>query len=140
MAFADTDQQLLADLEARFPHATVSRMDGELSEYVRAVVEAIAEPRKAAALPLDVRMTAFQQRVWQALLEIPRGRTKTYGDLAAEIGSPKAAMAVGGALGSNPVAILIPCHRVVGSGGGMTGWRWGIERKKSLLALEAQSR
>ncbi len=140
VAFADSDQELLADLQTRFPQAVISRMDGELSEYVRAVVAAIKEPARAHNLPLDVRMTAFQQRVWNALQQIPCGATKTYGELAAEIGSPGAAIAVGGALGKNPVAILIPCHRVVGSGGSMTGWRWGIDRKRHLLALESKAK
>ena len=136
VAFAETDQDLLNELEDRFPFAAKSRMDGELAEYVRSVLNVISEPSKAIALPLDVRMTAFQHRVWKALHGIPRGQVKTYGDIAAEIGSPKAAVAVGGALGKNPIAILIPCHRVVGSGGSMTGWRWGVERKRKLLALE----
>ena len=136
IAFGDDDQNLLGELEERFPHASITRMDGEMAEFVRQVVDMIAEPRKAVGLPLDVRMTAFQQRVWNALLQIPAGKTKTYGDIAAEIGSPKAAVAVGGALGQNPVALLIPCHRVVGSGGSMTGWRWGVDRKRRLLAME----
>ena len=85
---------------------------------------------------MDVRMTAFQQRVWTALQAIPRGQLRTYGELAAEIGSPKGAMAVGQALGSNPVALLIPCHRVVGAGNAMTGWRWGVDRKRRLLEIE----
>ena len=139
VAFADSDQELANDLAARFPQAVLSRMDEEIAEFVRAVVAAIAEPARAHGLPLDVRMTAFQQRVWNALERIPRGATRTYGELAAEIGSPGAAIAVGGALGKNPLAVLIPCHRVVGSGGSMTGWRWGVERKKELLALEAKT-
>ena len=136
VAFGEDDEALLHELQGRFAHATIGRMDGEMAEFVRGVIETLAEPGKAVALPLDVRMTAFQQRVWNALLQIPAGRTRTYGELAAEIGSPKAAVAVGGALGQNPLALLIPCHRVVGSGGSMTGWRWGVERKRKLLAME----
>jgi AraC family transcriptional regulator of adaptative response/methylated-DNA-[protein]-cysteine methyltransferase len=87
-------------------------------------------------LPLDVRMTAFQERVWKALAAIPPGQLKTYGDIAREVGSPKGAMAVGQALGSNPLALVIPCHRVVAGDGAMTGWRWGLDRKERLLERE----
>ena len=136
VALADSDAELMAELEGNFPHAELKRMDKELTREVSAVIGLIGENPTAVALPLDVRMTAFQQRVWNALLAIPRGTLKTYGELAAEIGSPKAAMAVGQALGANPLAVLVPCHRVVGSTGALTGWRWGKERKQRLLELE----
>ena len=136
IAFADDNPALLDQLVRQYPHATLTRADGELAEYVKAVISTLHENRAASNLPLDVRMTAFQQRVWKALMEIPRGESRTYGELAAQIGQPKAAVAVGQALGSNTLALLIPCHRVVGSKGSMTGWRWGIERKKRLLELE----
>ena len=139
VAFADTDSELLAELKHNFPHAELKRMDAELTREVSAVVSLLTENPSAAALPLDVRMTAFQQRVWNALLAIPRGTLKTYGELAKEIGSPKAAIAVGQALGKNPLALLVPCHRVVGSDGAMTGWRWGKERKQRLLEMEGAS-
>ena len=139
VALADTDAELLTELEDNFPHAERKRMDAELTREVIAIVGLLSENPGATALPLDVRMTAFQQRVWNALLAIPRGTRKTYGELAAEIGSPRAAMAVGQALGSNKLALLIPCHRVVGSDGGLTGWRWGKERKQRLLDMEGAS-
>jgi AraC family transcriptional regulator, regulatory protein of adaptative response / methylated-DNA-[protein]-cysteine methyltransferase len=136
VALADSDDELKAELQQSFPHAELKRMDAELTREVSAVISLLGENPAAVALPLDVRMTAFQQRVWSALLTIPRGTLKTYGELAAEIGSPKAAMAVGQALGKNPLALLVPCHRVVGSDRSMTGWRWGTERKQRLLQLE----
>ena len=140
VALADSDDELIAELLQRFPHAESKRMDAELTREVSAVIGLLGENPTAVALPLDVRMTAFQQRVWNALLATPRGTLKTYGELAAEIGSPKAAMAVGQALGSNPLALLVPCHRVVGSNGSMTGWRWGKERKQRLLEMEGAHR
>ncbi len=136
VALADEDAELMQELQGQFPHAELRRMDAELSEYVSAVIGMLEERPSASVLPMDVRMTAFQQRVWNALLQIPRGTLKTYGEIAAELGSPKGAIAVGQALGKNPLALLVPCHRVVGSDGGMTGWRWGLERKRRLLAME----
>jgi AraC family transcriptional regulator of adaptative response/methylated-DNA-[protein]-cysteine methyltransferase len=92
---------------------------------------------KRLDLPLDVRGTAFQQRVWQALRQIPAGQTVSYAELAARLGMPRAARAVAGACAANPVAIAIPCHRVVRLGGAISGYRWGVERKKTLLEREA---
>ena len=136
IAFGDDDLDLVVDLQKRYPHAELKRMDGELAQEVRAVVALIEESPAAPELSIDIRMTAFQQRVWQALRAIPRGKTRTYGDIARELGKPKGAQAVGQAIGSNPLAVLIPCHRVVGTAGTMTGYRWGLERKKALLAKE----
>ena len=93
--------------------------------------------RTSAALPLDIQATAFQRRVWQELKAIPRGATKSYSKIAADIGHPKAARAVARACATNPVAVAIPCHRVVREDGAMGGYRWGVDRKKKLLALEA---
>ncbi|HZU10881.1 MAG TPA: methylated-DNA--[protein]-cysteine S-methyltransferase, partial [Pseudacidobacterium sp.] len=87
-------------------------------------------------LPLDVRATAFQRRVWEALRRIPRGQTRTYSQIAKEIGQPTAVRAVARACATNPVAVVVPCHRVIGSDGTLTGYRWGLERKKKLLELE----
>ncbi len=137
IAFGDDDLDLLQDLQKRYPHAELKRMDGELAQEVRALVALIEESPAAPQLSIDIRMTAFQQRVWQALRAIPRGATRTYGDIARELGKPKGAQAVGQAIGSNPLAVLVPCHRVVGTGGTMTGYRWGLDRKKILLAKEA---
>ena len=98
----------------------------------------IEAPSLGLQLPLDVRGTAFQERVWQALREIPPGSTVSYAELAARIGSPKAVRAVGSACGANPLAVAIPCHRVLRSNGDLSGYRWGLERKRALLLREAQ--
>jgi AraC family transcriptional regulator of adaptative response/methylated-DNA-[protein]-cysteine methyltransferase len=90
----------------------------------------------AATFPLDVRATAFQQRVWKALQQIPRGETRSYSQVAQELGSPKSVRAVAGACAANPVAVIVPCHRVVGKNGSLTGYRWGVERKQKLLTAE----
>ena len=100
------------------------------------VLSSLTETPTAATLPFHVRATAFQQRVWQALLAIPRGQTRTYAQIAAAIGSPSAVRAVGTACGANPLALVVPCHRVVGAGGRLTGYHWGIDRKRQLLELE----
>jgi AraC family transcriptional regulator of adaptative response/methylated-DNA-[protein]-cysteine methyltransferase len=136
VAFGDSDEALAEELRGRFPHAGLTRVDKELGQEIEAVIASIEEDGRAAGLPLDVRMTAFQQRVWRALRVIPRGQTRSYGELARELGMPGGAQAVGQAIGSNPVALLVPCHRVVGSNGSLTGWRWGVERKRELLAME----
>ena len=136
IAFADEDLDLLRELQSRYPHAELKRMDAELSQELAAIIGLLDENPSAIQLSLDIRMTAFQQRVWQALRAIPRGTTRTYGDLARELGIPKGAQAVGAAFATNPLAVLIPCHRVVGTGGKMTGYRWGLDRKRHLLDRE----
>ena len=90
----------------------------------------------AATFPMDVRATAFQQRVWKALQEIPRGETRSYSELALQLGVPTASRAVAAACGANPIAMAVPCHRVVGKDGALTGYRWGVERKRRLLEAE----
>ena len=100
------------------------------------LIAGLREHPGAIALPMDVRGTAFQQRVWRELQAIPRGETRTYSDVAAAIGSPKSVRAVASACGANPVAVVIPCHRVVGKDGSLTGYRWGVERKRALLEAE----
>jgi AraC family transcriptional regulator of adaptative response/methylated-DNA-[protein]-cysteine methyltransferase len=100
-------------------------------------VALVEEPRRGLDLPLDIRGTAFQQRVWQALREVPPGSTATYTAIAARIGEPAAVRAVANACGANPVAVAVPCHRIVRRGGGLGGYRWGLERKKALLEREA---
>jgi AraC family transcriptional regulator of adaptative response/methylated-DNA-[protein]-cysteine methyltransferase len=99
-------------------------------------VSQLSEHPLAATFPLDVRATAFQQRVWKALREIPRGETRSYSELALQLGAPKASRAVAGACGANPVAVMVPCHRVVGKDGSLAGYRWGVERKRRLLEAE----
>ena len=136
IAFADDDDTLLADLTRRFPQAELKRLDTELEYAVQAIVAGLTEHAAAISLPLDVRATAFQQRVWRELQAIPRGQTRTYSQVAAAIGSPTAVRAVASACAANPVALLVPCHRVVGKDGSLTGYRWGTERKRTLLEQE----
>jgi AraC family transcriptional regulator of adaptative response/methylated-DNA-[protein]-cysteine methyltransferase len=102
------------------------------------VIALVDSPRFDADLPLDIRGTAFQQRVWQALREIPAGKTASYAEIAARIGAPKSARAVAGACAANKLAVAIPCHRVVRSDGSVSGYRWGVGRKRQLLEAEAE--
>jgi AraC family transcriptional regulator of adaptative response/methylated-DNA-[protein]-cysteine methyltransferase len=140
IAFGRDDAELIADLRQRFNQAQLVPAKGNtgwLAEAVAFVASQTGEHPLAATFPLDVRATAFQQRVWKALRQIPRGQTRSYSALARELGKPTAARAVAAACGANPVAIAVPCHRVVGQDGSLTGYRWGIERKRKLLAAEA---
>jgi AraC family transcriptional regulator of adaptative response/methylated-DNA-[protein]-cysteine methyltransferase len=134
--FADSDAEAAAQLRERFPQAALRRDEAGLGDAVGLVLAQLRESSTAATLPFHVRATAFQQRVWRALLAIPRGETRTYAEIAAAIGSPKAVRAVGTACGANPLAVVVPCHRVVGSDGRLTGYRWGVERKRQLLEME----
>jgi AraC family transcriptional regulator of adaptative response/methylated-DNA-[protein]-cysteine methyltransferase len=136
--FADTDADASIALREQFPQAALrpSTEDTALKEAVRFVLSNLTETPTAATLPFHVRATAFQQRVWKALLAIPRGETRTYAQIAAAIGSPSAVRAVGTACASNPLALVVPCHRVVGGDGRLTGYHWGIDRKRHLLDLE----
>ncbi len=141
IAFGKDDAELVAELRERFNKAQLMPAKGNsgwLAEGVAFVASQLTESPLAAKFPLDVRATAFQQRVWKALQQIPRGETRSYGDLALELGVPKAARAVGAAVGSNPVAVVVPCHRVVGKDGSLTGYRWGVDRKRKLLEAEAR--
>jgi AraC family transcriptional regulator of adaptative response/methylated-DNA-[protein]-cysteine methyltransferase len=137
--FADSDKEAERELKARFGKATLQRDDVRLGEAVRLVLSHITESATAASLPFDVRATSFQHRVWEALRTIPRGETRTYSQIAQAIGAPKAVRAVGAACGANPLAIVVPCHRAVGSDGRLTGYRWGLERKQRLLEIERGS-
>lgn len=137
----DDPAALLADLEARFPKARLIGADAAFEATVARCVGLIEHPDRAAdaGLPLDVRGTAFQHRVWAALKDIPAGTTLSYAELARRIGQPSATRAVARACGANPVAVAIPCHRVVRNDGGLSGYRWGIERKRRLLQREGIS-
>jgi len=135
--FADSDAEAAAELRERLPQAVLRRDDDALAEAVKFVLARLSETPTAAAMPFHVRATAFQQRVWQALLAIPRGETRTYAQIAEAVGSPAAVRAVGTACGANPLALVVPCHRVVGADGRLTGYRWGVERKRQLLAMES---
>ncbi|WP_296002635.1 bifunctional DNA-binding transcriptional regulator/O6-methylguanine-DNA methyltransferase Ada [Rugamonas sp.] len=134
----DDDPEALArDLQDRFPHADLIGAEPEYEQVVARVVGLVEHPERGLDLPLDVRGTAFQQRVWQLLRAIPPGRTISYAELAALAGSPKGARAVAGACAANPVAVAIPCHRVVRNDGALSGYRWGVDRKAALLDREA---
>jgi AraC family transcriptional regulator of adaptative response/methylated-DNA-[protein]-cysteine methyltransferase len=126
-------------LRRQFPSAEIFPDAAGMAEQVSGILAAMTDHPAAGDLPLDLRATAFQARVWQALREIPRGETRSYAELARAVGQPKAVRAVARACASNPVAIAVPCHRVIGSDGGPTGYRWGIERKKTLLELEKKN-
>jgi AraC family transcriptional regulator of adaptative response/methylated-DNA-[protein]-cysteine methyltransferase len=133
----DDADALRADLRARFPRARLLGGDSDFEQLVARVVGFIEAPARALDLPLDVRGTAFQQRVWQALQAVPAGQTISYAELARRIGAPRGARAVAAACAANALAVAIPCHRVVRSDGGLAGYRWGIARKKALLEREA---
>jgi AraC family transcriptional regulator of adaptative response/methylated-DNA-[protein]-cysteine methyltransferase len=127
------------DLAARFPLARIRRDEAGLGLLIKQVLAQITEHPTSRALSLDVRATAFQRRVWEALQQIPRGQTRSYSQIAESIGQPSAVRAVARACSQNPVAVVVPCHRVVGKDGAITGYRWGIQRKQKLLALEIKS-
>ncbi|HEY3099804.1 MAG TPA: bifunctional DNA-binding transcriptional regulator/O6-methylguanine-DNA methyltransferase Ada [Methylomirabilota bacterium] len=135
----DDPDALARDLQRRFPNARVIGGDREFERLIAKVVGFVEAPALGLDLPLDVRGTAFQQRVWQALREIPAGHTTSYTKLAERIGAPKAVRAVARACASNAIAVAIPCHRVVRHDGGLSGYRWGVERKRRLLEREAVS-
>lgn len=135
----DDADALVRDLQDRFRHANLIGGDAGFEQLVARVVGFVDAPRIGLDLPLDVRGTAFQQRVWQALREIPPGQTVSYTDIAQRIGAPRAVRAVAQACGANALAVAIPCHRVVRNDGGLSGYRWGIERKRALLEAETQA-
>ncbi|WP_322617109.1 bifunctional DNA-binding transcriptional regulator/O6-methylguanine-DNA methyltransferase Ada [Pseudomonas sp. BIC9C] len=134
----DDPHQLVCDLQDKFRRANLIGADHEFEQLIARVVGFIEAPAIGLDLPLDVRGTAFQERVWQALREIPVGSTASYADVAQRIGSPKAVRAVAQACGANNLAVAIPCHRVVRSDGHLSGYRWGVERKRQLLERESQ--
>ena len=134
----DDPDALALDLQDRFPRARLIGGDKSFERTVAMVVGFVETPAKGLSLPLDVRGTAFQQRVWQALQKIPAGATATYSEIAQRVGAPNAVRAVAGACAANAIAVAIPCHRVVRSDGGLAGYRWGVERKQALLTRETQ--
>lgn len=137
LQFSDDPQSLVDAFESDFANATIEAADDDFRDLVNQAVDTLGTP-DALKLPIHVRGTAFQMKVWHALRQIPFGSTIKYGELARRIGQPTAARAVASACGSNEVAVLIPCHRVVGKDGSLTGYRWGIDRKQALLAKETQ--
>ncbi|MGH7102762.1 MAG: bifunctional DNA-binding transcriptional regulator/O6-methylguanine-DNA methyltransferase Ada [Acetobacteraceae bacterium] len=137
IAFGEDDAALEQNLRARFPNAHLTPAPAAFHSTLARVIDAVETPDKGLDLPLDVRGTAFQIRVWQALREIPPGKTASYASIAERIGKPKAARAVAAACAANPLPVAIPCHRVVRSDGGLAGYAYGVERKRALLAREA---
>jgi AraC family transcriptional regulator of adaptative response/methylated-DNA-[protein]-cysteine methyltransferase len=131
-------EQLVRDLQDQFPKAEIIGSDGDFEQLIAQVVGFIETPSIGLHLPLDVQGTAFQERVWRALCEIPPGITVSYTEIAERIGSPKAVRAVAQACANNHIAVAIPCHRVVRRDGDLAGYRWGIDRKRELLRREVQ--
>ena len=137
ISLGDDPDALLRDLQDRFPKAQLIGGDAAFERLVARVVGFVEAPAVGLDLPLDLRGTAFQQRVWRTLREIPAGATVSYGEIAGRIGAPKAVRAVAQACASNAIAVAIPCHRVVRNDGALSGYRWGVERKRALLEREA---
>jgi AraC family transcriptional regulator of adaptative response/methylated-DNA-[protein]-cysteine methyltransferase len=139
VSFAASDTPLIEALHREYPGADISRDDASMRPWVERVLRSVNDGVEQPDLPLDIRGTAFRARVWDALCAIPRGQTRTYGEIAAAIGDPRAARAVGNACHNNPVAIIIPCHRVVAGGGKLGGYGGGVENKRKLLERERAS-
>jgi len=144
IALGDDDDTLVAGLRAEFPQASIERVDAGRDDWLAAVIARVNaqiahEPSAGPLPPIDIRATAFQWRVWQALQHIPAGETRSYSDIAAEIGAPRSVRAVANACGRNRLAIVVPCHRVIREDGSLGGYRWGVSRKQALLAREAKA-
>ena len=137
ISLGDDPGELLRELQDRFPHAALVGGDEDFEQLVAKVVGLVEAPALGLELPLHVRGTAFQLRVWQALCRIPPGATASYAEIAGRIGAPKSARAVAQACAANAIAVAIPCHRVVRTDGSLSGYRWGVERKRTLLEREA---
>jgi AraC family transcriptional regulator of adaptative response/methylated-DNA-[protein]-cysteine methyltransferase len=135
---SDTDAELEKDLREEFPHAEIKRDDSALREQLQKILNHLDHNEPRLDLPLDIRATAFQRQVWEKLRAIPYGQTVSYGDVAKSLGNPGAVRAVGRACATNPVALVIPCHRVVREDQSLGGYRWGLERKKKLLQKERE--
>ncbi len=134
--FGESVSELETGLRTEFYAAAIHRDDAAMRKYVEPLVAAIRGENTTVDLPLDIRATAFQMKVWETLRQIPAGETRSYSEVAREIGEPRAVRAVARACASNPVALAVPCHRVVRSDGELAGYRWGVERKKKLLEKE----
>lgn len=136
LELGDSQAALQQRLRSRYPHAHLEPADAALQRELAQVLAHLQQPHSLLALPLDVQGTVFQRRVWEALRQIPLGQTASYTDIAQRLGQPRAVRAVAGACVANPVALLIPCHRVLRADGALSGYRWGVERKAALLARE----
>ena len=139
IALGDDRDTLFAALQGQFAKARLVSGDASFTDWIETVVRFVEAPRIGLDLPLDLRGTAFQIRVWRALRQIPPGETVSYSELAARLGKPTGARAVAGACAANKLAVAVPCHRVVGRAGGLTGYRWGVTRKRRLLDSETPS-
>jgi AraC family transcriptional regulator of adaptative response/methylated-DNA-[protein]-cysteine methyltransferase len=140
ISLGDNPDALLRDFQNQFPRAHLIGSDKNFERMVARVIGFIEAPNTGFDLPLEIRGTAFQEKVWRALREIPAGSTVGYADLAARIGTPRAVRAVARACASNRIAVAIPCHRIVRQDGRLSGYRWGVERKRALLAREASTK
>lgn len=139
MLLGDTPEMVLEDLQGRFPKADLIGNDADYEMLIALVILFVDDPKYAFNLPLDIQGTAFQQRVWEALRNIPVGTTASYSEIAEMIGAPKSFRAVAQACGANNIAVAIPCHRVVRSDGGLSGYRWGVDRKSAILDIERKA-
>ncbi len=140
MTLGDSSQELEGDLRHEFPHATIHQDENHLRDALTHALRVLDGEERGAILPLDIRATAFQWRVWKELQQLQCGETLSYAQLATKIEKPTAVRAVAKACATNLVALIIPCHRIIGSSGALSGYRWGIARKKQLLADEAKTR
>lgn len=138
ISLGDDPAELIRELQQRFASAELIGGDAELEQWLAAVVELVESPQVGSTLPLDIQGTVFQQQVWRALRAIPVGTTTTYTELAGKLRRPSAMRAVASACAANALAVVVPCHRVVRLDGGLAGYRWGMERKRALLARESE--
>jgi AraC family transcriptional regulator, regulatory protein of adaptative response / methylated-DNA-[protein]-cysteine methyltransferase len=134
----DSERAMLTALRAEFPNASLSNQAGHMSKWIKTIVHYLEGEGdgRLRQLPVEIRATVFQRQVWNELRSIPAGATRTYTEVAEQIGRPTAIRAVARACATNPVAIIIPCHRVIGKDGSLTGYRWGVDRKLSLLRID----
>jgi len=136
VTFGDSREDLIKDLKQEFPKAEIERGGDDLRSAVDAIIKYLAGKNKRLVLPLDLQATAFQMQVWELLRKIPYGETRSYGEIAEQLGDRKKVRAVAQACARNRVALVIPCHRVIGGDGKLSGYRWGLQRKKKLLEAE----
>jgi len=133
----DKDAPLIDALRKEYPNAEVTRADGSSDAWLNEILQRVEGSAPGVDLPLDVKATAFQRRVWQELQKIPRGKTRTYTQVAHALGQPRSVRAVARACATNPVSIVVPCHRVIRTDGSLAGYRWGLQRKQKLLERES---
>lgn len=140
VAFGDSDSEVEGHLRREYPAAEIRRDESSIQDWTQTLLEHLDGSRSCLDVPVDIKGTEFQRRVWEALVNIPYGSTRSYSEVAQSIGQPHAVRAVGRACGANPVSIVVPCHRVVRKDGGLGGYGWGLERKRSLLERERSTR